>query len=74
MNGTKIGGVIIGVLVTLSGGTFALQGLGKLGTGSPMDNNASWIYIGSFLLLVGVVLVLFSLGVFAGVRKSNIKI
>ncbi len=59
MNAPRIGSIIIGVLVALAGATFALQGEGMLGTGSFMDNNPSWIYIGSFLLFVGIVLIIF---------------
>lgn len=62
----KIAILVFGILLAFAGGTFALQGLGDLGTGSFMDSNPSWIYIGSFLLVIGPVLVALSL-----YRKSN---
>ena len=62
MNGTRVAGIIVGVLLVLSGGTFALQGEGMLGTGSFMDSNPAWIYIGSFLLVIGIILAVLSSG------------
>ncbi|MHB1909410.1 MAG: hypothetical protein ACYCQJ_11155 [Nitrososphaerales archaeon] len=60
MKPSKIAILVFGIFLALAGGTFALQGLGDLGTGSFMDSNPSWIYIGSFLLVIGLVLVALS--------------
>ncbi len=59
LSATRTAGIIIGILLALSRGTFALQEAGMLGGGSFMDNNATWIYIGSFLLLIGLLMILF---------------
>lgn len=61
LNGLRLGGIIIGVLLILAGGTFALQGAGMLGTGSFMDSNPTWIYIGAFFFLVGLVLAIYAI-------------
>lgn len=61
MNGFRVFGSIVGILLILSGGTFALQGAGMLGSGSPMDRNPTWIYIGAILLVIGLVIALYSI-------------
>lgn len=70
MKGPRIVGIIVGVLVLLAGGTFALQGAGMAGGGSFMDNNPTWIYIGSFLLVVGIVVVILSSGLLMRQTRS----
>ena len=60
LRGSRIALLVFGVLLSLAGATFALQGMGDLGTGSFMDSNPTWIYAGSFLLIVGLVLATFS--------------
>ena len=47
---------IIGVVVTLFGVLWALQGFGVLG-GSPMSNTTTWSVIGPIVALIGIVLV-----------------
>lgn len=47
---------IIGVVVTLFGVLWALQGFGVLG-GSPMSNTTTWSIIGPIVALIGIVLV-----------------
>jgi hypothetical protein len=69
MQGTRMVGMIVGFLVLLAGGTFALQGAGMAGGGSFMDNNPSWIYIGSFLFVVGIIAVVISSGMFTRQAK-----
>ena len=48
--------VVFGVLITLAGIVWALQGLGVI-PGSFMSNNPPWIWIGGATALVGVALV-----------------
>jgi len=62
MQGRRLLGVIVGVLVLLTGITFALQGDGKLGSGSLMDSNPTWIYVGSALALIGLIALILSSG------------
>ena len=52
--------VIFGVLITLAGVVWALQGIGVI-PGSFMSNNPTWIWIGAATALVGVVLVAFGI-------------
>ena len=47
---------VIGVVVTLFGVLWALQGFGVVG-GSPMSNTTTWSIIGPIVALIGVVLV-----------------
>ena len=52
----RIIAVVFGVLITLAGLVWALQGLGVI-PGSFMSNNPPWIWIGGATALVGVALV-----------------
>lgn len=52
----RIIAVVFGVLITLAGIAWGLQGLGVI-PGSFMSNNPSWIWIGGATALVGVALV-----------------
>jgi len=52
----RIIAVVFGVLITLAGIVWALQGLGVI-PGSFMSNNPPWIWIGGATALVGVALV-----------------
>ena len=70
MNGARIGGVVVGILLVLSGGTFALQGEGMLPV-TFMFQNRTWVYIGSFLLLVGIVIILVSTLLFKSGKKVS---
>jgi hypothetical protein len=47
---------IIGVVVTLFGVLWALQGFGVVG-GSPMSNTTTWSIIGPIVAVIGIVLV-----------------
>lgn len=47
--------ILVGLLLLLVGAVFALQGDGVVGGSSLMDNNSNFIYIGSFVALVGIV-------------------
>ncbi len=73
MRGPRIVGIIVGVLVLLAGGTFALQGAGDAGGGSFMDNNPTWIYIGSFLLVVGILIMIFSSGILMRRQTKSVQ-
>jgi hypothetical protein len=52
--------IVIGVLITLAGIVWALQGGGMI-LGSFMSNNPSWIWIGGGTAVVGLLLVTFGL-------------
>jgi len=53
-------GLIVGVLLVLLGGVWALQGIGLL-LGSPMTGVSFWMWAGIVLVIVGIVLVSVSL-------------
>ena len=56
----RIIAVIFGVLITLAGIVWALQGSGVI-LGSFMSNNPSWTWIGAATSLLGVALAVFGL-------------
>jgi hypothetical protein len=56
--------VAVGLLVTLAGGLFALQGFGVV-LGSPMSNTTTWSVLGPIIALIGLALV------FAGWRARR---
>jgi hypothetical protein len=60
---------ILGVLLILSGGIFALQGAGKIG-GSLMTGNPFWIYAGSGILVLGLILTV--IGFVLGARMKAV--
>jgi hypothetical protein len=49
----RIAIVVLGVIVTLFGLLWALQGFGVVG-GSPMSNTTTWSVIGPIVALVGI--------------------
>ncbi|TMC89570.1 MAG: hypothetical protein E6J12_09250 [Chloroflexi bacterium] len=49
----RVGGVVIGLLVVLVGGTFAGQGLGYI-PGSFMTGDMHWFWIGSVMVVAGL--------------------
>ena len=51
--------IVLGILLVLLGTVFASQGAGLLGSGSFMDNNSTYIYLGGALAIVGVLLLAF---------------
>jgi hypothetical protein len=55
--------VVLGVLVSLAGAVWALQGAGFI-PGSFMSNNPTWIWIGLITALIG--LGVLGLGVWSG--------
>jgi hypothetical protein len=59
--------VAAGVVLLLLGSVFALQGYGTLG-GSAMSNNSFWLYAGSLIALVGLVII--ALGVRSGKKPQ----
>ncbi|MEU1391242.1 MULTISPECIES: hypothetical protein [unclassified Nonomuraea] len=52
--------IVVGVLLALVGGLWALQGLGVVG-GSVMTGDTTWAVIGPVVLLVGVAVVVIGL-------------
>ena len=51
--------ILIGIVFVLLGTVFAFQGAGMLGSGSFMDNNSTYIYLGGAVAIVGVLLLAF---------------
>jgi xanthine/uracil permease len=49
--------IIIGLVLLLLGIGWASQGAGMIGGSSLMDNNPTFIYLGGFLALVGIIVV-----------------
>ena len=60
--------IIIGVILSLLGIVIASQGAGIIGGSSLMDNNPTFIYLGSFLAVVGIALI-----AFGAISKKNTK-
>jgi hypothetical protein len=56
----KVAVVVVAVLLVLIGGTFGGQGLGYIG-GSVMTGDMKWFWIGSGMVVAGVILGLFGL-------------
>jgi hypothetical protein len=52
----RIGAVVVAVLVALAGAVFAGQGLGYI-PGSVMTGDIHWFWIGSAMVLAGLVVV-----------------
>jgi hypothetical protein len=48
--------ILLGLVLLLVGVVFTLQGEGVVGGSSLMDNNPNFVYIGSFVALVGIVM------------------
>ena len=59
---------IIGILFILSGAVFALQGNGNI-SGSAMSGNPFWIYTGSGIAVLGLILA--TIGFYLGSRAST---
>ena len=68
MKRSFIGIGIFGILLILFGTTFALQGDGMIG-GSAMSGNSFWIYAGSAIAIVGLIVA--ALGFVMGSRSSE---
>jgi hypothetical protein len=51
--------IAVGVILLLVGVGWASQGAGIIGGSSLMDNNPTFIYLGGFLAVVGIALVVF---------------
>jgi len=58
--------IVIGAILLLIGIGWASQGAGIMGGSSLMDNNSTFIYLGGFLAVVGVALV-----VYGAMLKTN---
>ena len=61
MKPAKIATIVVGIVLVLFGTAFALQGDGIIGGSSLMDNNSNFIYIGSLVAVVGLVVIAFGL-------------
>jgi hypothetical protein len=55
--------IVIGVLVVLIGGVFAGQGLGYI-PGSFMTGDRTWFWIGSGMIVIGVLVIVAMFSVF----------
>lgn len=51
----RIGIIVVGVFVALSGVLFTLQGFGAV-SGSPMSNTTTWSVLGPIIALIGLAL------------------
>ena len=60
----RIALIVVGVVVTLFGLLWALQGFGVVG-GSPMSNTTTWSIIGPIVALIGVAVT------FGAVRRKS---
>ena len=54
----RVGTAVVGVLIALMGAVFAGQGLGYI-PGSFMTNDIHWFWIGSAMVVAGLVLLAF---------------
>jgi len=68
--------IAVGVILAILGTIFSLQGVGIVGGSSLMDGNSLFIYVGSLIAVVGLVLV--ALGLRAprqavDVKKADVK-
>jgi hypothetical protein len=54
----RIAVVAIGVVITLAGLLFTLQGFGAV-SGSPMSNTTTWSVLGPVIAIVGIILAVF---------------
>ena len=61
--------IVIGVLVVLIGGVFAGQGLGYI-PGSFMTGDRTWFWIGSGMMVIGVLVIVAMFSVFR--RQSRV--
>jgi hypothetical protein len=48
--------IVVGILVTLAGISFTLQGLGTMGGSGGMNGNKLWAVLGPIIAIVGLVL------------------
>ena len=55
----RIALIIVGIVVTLFGLLWALQGFGVVG-GSPMSNTTTWSIIGPIVVVIGIALAFFA--------------
>ena len=70
MKGSFLALGIFGLLLILFGTVFALQGSGKIG-GSAMTGNPFWIYAGSGIAILGLILA--ALGFYLGGKRRTPK-
>ena len=61
--------VIVGILLVLAGGVFALQGAGVIGGSSLMSGNSTYIYVGAVVAIIGLILLV--LGVISQSKMAS---
>ena len=66
----KVGLIVVAVLILLAGGVFAGQGLGYI-PGSFMTGNRTWFWIGSGMIIIGVLVIVAVFRV-VGRRQSSV--
>ena len=52
--------IIIGLLLIIFGGVFALQGANVIGGSALMSGNPTYIYVGGAMVVVGLLLLIFA--------------
>jgi hypothetical protein len=52
----RIAMIVLGLLVTLFGIVFTLQGFGVIVSDSPMTNTTTWSVLGPIIALIGIAL------------------
>ena len=56
MSSRRVALIVVGVILLLAGTTFALQGDNVIGGSSFMNGDPTWIYAGSALALLGLII------------------
>lgn len=70
MRGSFLAAGIFGLVLILAGIVFALQGRGMIG-GSAMTGNSFWIYAGSGIAVLGIIIA--ALGFYLGFKSRTAK-
>ena len=60
MNSRKVALLVVGVILLLMGIVFALQGAHYIGGSALMSGNPTYIYVGGFVAIIGLVLLLWA--------------
>lgn len=63
--------VAAGILMPLVGTVFALQGANVIGGSSMMNGSSTWIYVGSLLAVVGVLVTIMGFASKSGKRTAS---
>jgi hypothetical protein len=59
-NSRRVALIVVGVILLLMGIVFALQGANYIGGSALMSGNPTYIYVGGFVAIVGLVLLLWA--------------